>query len=317
MAKNLPKNARIDAATPETGLFKVRSKTAPRLKAEEFTTTVTPVGEEPIEVKYATPYALDDVDLRIYLAAVGLCSKDPMKVNKKSREETQKTLWDKFLPAHDALESDGAYTRTTSYALASAAGLGWGKNVPGRITESLEKMSHVFSTWRRGTRVMSGARMLSFAHDEDSGELLIGISPLFAQAILGNAERYIRVSLEEMRTLKNPAASVIHMVMSSRLAMYKGTKQRDTTIGIDVLAETVYGTPSSAKQRRDRRASIQKAFEELDALKCWHVIYNPKTGKVNFTRNTPNSLEHMMKNADRIEKELNETDEEYDAEEES
>ena len=308
-----PHLARVDAATPESGLFKVRPKSASRLKAEEFSTVVRPKDGPPIEVKYATPYALDDVDLRIYLAAVGLCAQEPDKVNKKSKDPTQKTLWDKFLPTHEALDSNGAYARTTSYALASAAGLGWGKNVPTRVTESLEKMSHVFSTWRIGSRVMSGARMISYAHDEESAELAIGISPLFAQAILGNAKRYIQVSLEEMRTLKHPAASVVHLVMSSRLAMYKNTKKRDLSISIDVLAETVYGPPSSPKQKRDRRASIQKAFEELDAMKGWHVLYNPETGKVNFTRNTPRSLEYMLKNVERIERELNEK--EPDAEE--
>ena len=41
--------------------------------------------------------------------------------------------------------------------------------------------------------------MLSFAHDEDSGELAIAVSPLLAKAILMDAGRYAKVSLEELK----------------------------------------------------------------------------------------------------------------------
>lgn len=305
-----PDLARIDPATPESGLFKVRSKTATHLKAEEFEHTIN-TDDGPLLIKYATPYALNDTDMRIFLAAVGLCSEKPKKVGPKSESGSlQQNLWDKFLPMGEALKKSGSYTQTTSYALCKAAGLSWGKKTAERITESLTRMQSVTSTWRMGGRVTSGSRMISFAHDEDSGELAIAVSPLFAQAILGNAERYIRVSLKEMRTLKHPASAIVHLIMTSRMSLGPRRKKRDLTISIDKLSDSVYGKATSEQQRRDRRRNLQPAFEELDQMDGWHVFYNIETGKVNFARETPKSLENLQRSADRIERELNETDEE-------
>lgn len=305
--KKKPEIARIDAATPESRIFKVRPKGGPRLLAEEYTHTIQ-TDDGPLDIKFATPYPLNDVDLRIFLAAVGLCSDGPTSLNQNDAGPIQRHLWDTFVTTGEALGKEGAFTRTTSYALCQAAGLTWGKKTSQRITESLRRMTAVTSSWRRGNQETSGSRMLSYAHDEDSGELALGISPLFAQAILGNAQRYVKVNLAEVRQLKHPASTIIHMIMSSRMGLGSKRKKRDLTISIDILTETVYGPHTSSAQKRERRKKIKPAFEELHSLGGWHVFYNLETGKVNFTRETPKSLEYAMRNAERIEGEINEED---------
>lgn len=309
MSKSKPNIARVDPHTPESGLFKVRPKNAPRLHAEEFITVVE-TEDGPLEIKYATPYALNHVDLRIFLAAVGMCSADPEALAQNDTEPAQKGLWDKFLTKGIATNMPAAKIKTTSYALAKAAGIAWGDRQAQRISDSLEKMASVSSTWRRGSKVTSGSQMLSFAHDEDSRELVIAISPHFAKAILGEANRYIQISLSEMRELKHPAATVLHMVISSRLGLGGKRKNREMFINIDKLAEACYGTSKNAEQTRQRRKQIAAALEELHQLDYWFTTYNPDTHKVHIHRTKPDNthLEDMMKNVEKIEKELNKED---------
>jgi hypothetical protein len=302
--KNSPKIARMDAATPETQLFKVRPKNTPRLQAEECHHSII-TNDGILDITYTTPFPLNDVDMRVFLAAVGLCSDEVETINKNATELVQKNLWDKFLTEGEATNKNGSTARSTLYALAQAAGMGWSASVSKRVESALHRMSHVKSTYQSGKRKTSGSNMLSYNVDLESGELALAVSPHFASAILNNAQRFIKVNLSEMRELKHPASVIIHMIMTSRLSLGTGKrKKRDLTISIDKLADAVYGEATSSVQRRQRRANLKPSFEELDKLGGWHVFYDIENGKVNFTRSADVTDIQLVRSAERIDREL-------------
>jgi trimethylamine:corrinoid methyltransferase-like protein len=148
--------------------------------------------------------------------------------------------------------------------------------------------------------------MLAYAIDEDSGELALAISPHFAKAILGEANQYIQINLDEMRALKHPAATVLHMIISSRLNLGGKRKERETLIHIDNLAEAAYGPSTTKVQARGRRRQVVAALDELHKLDYWFINYHPKTHKVHIYRVLPDNkhLEEMMQHVDRIERDL-------------
>jgi len=297
MAKRTkPRIARVDSHTPEIGLFKVRSKKGPRLQAEEYKRDLG----DGIMLEYVTPYPLSDRDMLVFVAAIGICTKSPHAIDATAKE-IQKTLWDRFLTEGAAVDREAASARTTAYAIAEAAGLGWGGDQSKQIGESLKRLSSVSAFWRKGSRTMSASRLLSYAHDEESGELAIGVSPMLAKAILGSSRVYTRVSLDEMRQLSHPAARILHLVLSNRLNVGGSVKKRDHSFRIDALANAAYGEPSSPAVKRKRRGYIRKALEELGSLSDWLVTIN-QTGEIaSVTRWEPKNIEDLQVNIKRQE----------------
>ena len=294
-----PRLAHLDPHTPDVGLFKVRSKHTPRLKAEEFTTKE--LNESGLVIKYVTPYPLSDVDMRVFIAAMGLCTKSPHAINSEALKD-QKTLWDKFLTEGDAVHRDAATIQTTAYHLATSAGLEWSGNVPKTLSECLERLSSVQTTWRQGSKVMSGSQMLSYAFDEDSGELKIAISPLLAKAILGSAGRHTRFSLDEMRKLTQPASRILHLILTGRLGVGGKRKKRDFTFHVDGLAVAAYGHPTSPAMKRKRRMYVRDALDELDSLDHWLITFDSKKELVHVTHWDDKNIQDLQINEERLDK---------------
>lgn len=297
--KKKPLVARVDPYTPESGLFRVRPKNAPRLESHEYTKVITKTedGEllpEPFEIRYTTPYGMNHVDMRIFYAAVALCCADPQELRASDTEDAN--LWSRFLAVGNAGKMPAARTRTTSYQLCKTAGVNFGGNQARRASESLEKLAAVSTSWRQGKRVAAGANMLSFIHDEETKELEIAVSPLLAKAIFGEAGRYLSLSIEEMHQLKHPAAVIMHATLTNRLGV-GGSKGAVAwkVLSLDSLARIAYGKTADVDLMRERRKQIRAALEELDKLGLWFVGYGRgKDGKkVVISRCLPGS-EHLL-----------------------
>ena len=283
-----PEIARVDTATLDVGLFKLRSKNADPVKGQ-----VLKKQRDDLLIEYASTYALNDVDLRIFVAALSLAEiqrdKDLFKKPKeKDKPGTQLELFDDFKTTGEATGMEAGYALISAYELATAAGLGWGSRQVKRISDSLTRMSNVRMTMRMEDRVMSGANMLSFAHLESKkprdANIAIAISPHFAKALLGEARMYVQYSLTEMHQLQHPASVLIHSTMTSRLSLSSKRPVRTTTIKIDTLIDAIYEPTDSKAKYRDRRRNIKPALEELNNLPDWNVELDKDTLKITIQR---------------------------------
>lgn len=304
MKKLQPNVARIDRATPKSEIFRVLPKDniEKRKRLVAVVKLQSKTGSE-TEVRFVAPYELDHMDQRVYLALVGLMSmQKPDLVKPGSSDALQKNLWDKFFPEN--LTADylrAPRIRTTILGIAKAAGITWGKGVKERILGSLDRLSMATAKIQNGNHIMS-ANMISYAVDTESQEIAAAVSPLLASAILGEARQYIRVNLEEMRALKHPASTVLHLWLTARHVGPGANK--DQTYSIDKLAEIAYGKPENDQQKRERRKSLRTALVELDMLQMWSIALNSETGRVNISKSNEKAIEMKMLDADRIHKEL-------------
>ena len=257
--------ALTDITTPGSGLFRLGDRKESRLEGTEVV-----VKHAKQEVTYATPYRLGADDWRVFLAIAALAGLDGVRFNKDSDAPALlPMLWDRFLAEGIAKQRDALHIRTTAYALLREIGRHDGGKDRRDLSDSLKRLSSVVQTIRQGNKVASGSRLLSFAHDEDSGELMVGISPQMARAILGESNQYVRISLVEVRRLDNAAAVLIQAYLSSRLRPGK-----TATYPIDTLVQVLYGKDSAAPApatMRKRRQRVREALLTFAEFTTWQV----------------------------------------------
>lgn len=277
MTKKLNPKTRFaiaDPATAAAGLFRVLPKGAKRQNA------VVDVEHDGMRVRFISAFQLDDFDWRVFLAICALAGMDRKTFTAESQRSPAPTLWERFLITGSPGEQ-AVIVPTTAYAILREIG----RKDDGRnrrlLSESLERLSAVSKNVRKGNRVIGGARLLSYAHDEDSGELRIGLSPVVAGALLG--AQHVKISLEDIRQMKHPASVVLHGVLSARLRPRSKTPAR---YRVDTLAELAYGPPTSDAVKRKRRELVGQALAELDKLEAWNVLQagGPGNGLVEVYR---------------------------------
>jgi len=255
--------ARTDVTTPGSGLFRIAEKGSPRLKATEVV-----VEHDGVEVAYVTPYRMGAEEWKVLLAISALAGLDGSRFR-----GPEPMLWDAFLTEGMANEKDAIRIRTTAYALLRELNLtdsGASRKV---LSGHLRRLSTVMQQLRKGDRVMSGSRLISYAHDEESGELAIGISPQMARAILGESKQFVRISLAEVRRL-DPTAVLLHAYFSARIRA--GEEMR---FSLDSLIQIIYGPDKvSPPTLRKRREHVRRSLLNFNKETTWSISLNRLTG---------------------------------------
>lgn len=262
-------HARIDPVTPQIGLFRAVSDNPNDKGPRPKDGIVYHQVHDGVEIQFRAAGQCDATDWRHFLAVAALAGLDGDRFNKDSDTPPLPTLWDRFLSDGVAASRDGLRVRTTAYAVLKEAGLtDTGPNRK-RLTETLIRLSMVRQFLRKGNRVISSANLMSFSHDEDSGELSVGLSPQMARTILGESKQHVRVSLEDVRALAHPAAVILHGVLSARL---RPGDKRPAIYGLDTLGVLAYGPTNNQATVRTRRRRIKDALAELATLPQWSVM---------------------------------------------
>jgi len=258
----------MDITTPGNGIFRVVEKGQPRLQAQQ-----TVVEHDGIEITYTSAWRLGADDWRTLLAVAALAGLDGERFNGDDERQQQLTLWDHFLTEGVARRRDALNLRTTAYAILRESGHTDTGDNRKRLSKSLDRLAAMHQTMRRGEKVMSGARLLGYAHDEESGELAIGISPQMARAIIGESRQFVRISLHEVRRLGDCAA-LLHAFLSAR--MRPGATWH---YPLDDLVSVAYGPePCAPATLRKRRERVRKALMEFAHWTTWEVSWDERRG---------------------------------------
>ncbi len=251
--------AKTDITTPGSGLFRIAEKGKSKLEATEVI-----VMHDGIEITYSATYRLGAEEWRVFLAVAALAALDGRRGNGPQRLPG---LWDKFITVGAATERDALEFQTTAYALLREIGLADSGQNRKALSKCLERLSSVNQTMRKGNRVVSGARFLGFAHDEDSGELRIGISPQMARAILGESKQFVRISLVETRKLENAAAVLLQAHFSRWVRPGKTGR-----FMLDDLCRIVYGPANVlASTFRTQRLTVRRAILAFADWSTWQI----------------------------------------------
>lgn len=258
--------ARTDITTPSAGLFKVMEKGKSRLEA-----TRVVVQHSGYEVAYTTPWRLGADDWQVFVVLCALAGLDGKIINSQSDDQLQ--LWDKFVAGGAASKGDAMRIRTTAYAVTKELGKSKSGTAYKELSASLERLASVAQTIRKGNKVASGSQLISYAFDEDSGELGVGISHHMAKAILGESDQFVRISLTEMRCLDNQAAVLLQAIFSARIRPGASVK-----FHLDTLSGYIYGDgdipPATARKRRQR---VKEALLSLHEWTTWQISVSPNS----------------------------------------
>lgn len=273
--------AKMDPVTPQVGLFRAQSGNPKnQRRAPKLGSIVYRMDHGGITHEYRAAGQMDATDWKILLAVAALSGMDGQRFNSTTESAPLPTLWDRFLGEGKALDKDALRLRTTAYSILREAGLADNGQNRKRLTEGLIGLSMVRQFLRRGNQVISGANLLSFAHDEDSGELSIALSSQMARKIIGEeSPQHIRISLTDVRSLKDSAAVVLHAMLSCRIRV--GDK-RPAVYNIDTLAKAAYGPTENPITIRTRRKRIREALADLQSLPNWGIADH--NGKVAIWR---------------------------------
>lgn len=254
-------HARLDLVTPQSGLFRVVSD-SPRSRRVPAGGFRWEVEHDGVVTEFRAGGQLTATEWRVLLAAAALAGLDGERVGAST--DNASALWSGLASQGVAAGRDGLRLVTSAYALLREAGLTDGGDNRRRLTESLTRLATVRQFLRQCAKVISGANLLSFAHDEESGNLVILLSAQVARAALGESKQHARVSLTEVRQLSTPAAVILHGVLSARMRV--GGR---ATYHLDTLADLAYGPTDHPATRRSRRRSITTAVADLAKLVAW------------------------------------------------
>lgn len=287
--------AKLDPATGDAGIFKVRPKKTGMVQQLEKVQGAT-------TFKYTIPFPLDTTALRYFVALLAAGTKDPETMDLFGKSEE--------LLAYDDASQDPVAIEVSAYNLAQHAGVGWGKGVATSIKKNMEKLGAVSSSRTRMETINGAEKEVTegpfpllkyrFVKDGRNSRIKVTISPFHAQAILNQARRFTMFNMSEIRQIQKPAALIMHIVMSTRFGYQKGNQE--LMISYEKLIEMCYGESSSSAQKRDRKHKIREALKELDSLKYWFVDMESHQSKVLIARHTEESFANLMVSKDRIKK---------------
>ncbi len=254
---------------PQAGLFRPLSDN-PKHRLNAPNGFLCKMMHEETEVQLYAAGPLNAQDLKVLLVIVAMAGMDKNTFNRDSTEPPFPELWRQLTTEGVATSRDSVGARTSAYEVLREAGLTDTGPNRRRLTDALIRLSTVRQITRKGNKVSSGANLLSFVHDEGTGDLLIGLTPQLASFVLGYTRQHVRISLEEVRALTLPAAIITHALLSARV---RPGAAKPARYGIGTLADTAYGPSTNASTSRGRRQKILRAMDQISDLALWDVSF--------------------------------------------
>jgi hypothetical protein len=260
--------ARLDITLPQSGIFRAVSHNPATASRAEV---VFRMVHSDAVVEYRGVQCTH-VDLRVLIVLCALAGLEKNPFDGRGEVPPFPALWS-ALSTHGTAQNLAALAvRTTLAEVLREAGMSDTGANRRRIVNCLIRLSMVRQFISVDARVRSGANLLGFEVDSSSGDLLVGVSPHIARAILfqyvpgSRSLQFARIDVDELRSVRDSAATIILVALSARVRPGGYAKY-----GIDALAQLAYGPTDNPATRRKRRARISEALEDLGGLLDWTI----------------------------------------------
>ena len=215
------------------------------------------------KVEFSGPEPLGADDLRVLQGLVAMAGPNGLLLSPEPQTEVGRQLRLELEPKWDAVREDALVVKGSYRALAREIGYADPDDTR-PIRKCIERLWKVSIIAQNGSK-RQGFRLLSeYASDEEDGRLYVALNPLIAAAIMGG--RHVRISMDEVRSLKTDPARLIHQRLCGWVDYGKtGRVELDTLCGYVWPDQTT--NPNTLKTRRQ---TVRKALAEIEAL-GWSV----------------------------------------------
>jgi hypothetical protein len=221
-------------------------------------------------------------DQSILLAVAARTGRDGLVLTGDQRDLRARQL-DLLKAAQEASDQDISLVEATAYSLLHDAGLPANGTYYKRMVESLQKLSTT-TMYRKLEKRGASSHLLTFGHDDDTGELRISLNWRMTRAIFGLVSaQWVLVSLHERRDLRSPTAKVLHAWLSAFVRLGERYGFEKNPPYLESLIPHVWGhRPVASGTKRRRLQALREALSEIDGLSGW--VAQPEGKRVLVSR---------------------------------
>jgi hypothetical protein len=226
-------------------------------------------------IEFSGPEPLGVDDLRILQGLVAMAGPSGLVLSPEPKTEAGQQLRQFLEPKWEAVQQDALVVKGSYRALAREIGYANPDDTK-LVRECIERLWKVsIIAQNGGTR--QGFRLLSEYASDEQGKLYVALNPLIARAVMGDGQ-HVRISLEEVRTLRSDPARLIHQRLCGWIDPGKSGRA-----GLDTFCGYVWpDATTNPNTLKTRRQTARKALVELVAV-GWTVIEYAK-GKWEISR---------------------------------
>ena len=250
--------SKMDTSIGVAGLFhSVRGKNRPKIQIDHKLKERT--------IRYLCWEVLGELEESLFLAILELAAINGKPVPSEPKTDIGKTMR-KELSGKGMAEDLPAKGILTTYRQL----LMMLKRVPNNknyllLKDALVRLSRVRVEEVRGEAWAGGMNLISVVTDGD--HIAIAVNWRVAETLDGG--RFVRIDRNENLSLNSDIARIIHV----RLSAWMSSPPHSRTIGLDTLADWVWGAGANPEARRQHRTRIRKALVELAQKTNWKIDF--------------------------------------------
>nr|EDZ38650.1 MAG: replication protein C [Leptospirillum sp. Group II '5-way CG'] len=263
-----PKNhhfAKMDTSIGVAGLFhSVRGKNRPKVQIDHQLKDRT--------VRYLCWEVLGELEQSVFLAILELAARNGKPIPKDPKTDIGKAMRKELSGKDKAENLEGKGVLTTYRELLMMLKKTDGKKNYLLLKDALERLSRVRVEEVRGEAWVGGMNLISVVTDGEN--IGIGVNWRIAEILDGG--RFVKIDRNENLSLNSDIARIIHV----RLSSWMNSPPHSRTVGLDTLAEWVWGTGTNSDSKRQHRTRIRKALSELMQKTKWKVDFRGETAVI-------------------------------------
>lgn len=251
--------AKLDTSIGVAGLFhSVRGKNRPKVQIDHQLKDRT--------VRYLCWEVLGELEQSVFLAILEMAARTGKPIPADPKTDIGKVMRKELSGKDKAEKLEGKGILTTHRELLMMLKRVDSKSYYLMLKDALERLSRVRVEEVRGEAWAGGMNLISVVTDGD--RIAIAVNWRVAETLDGG--NFIRIDRNENLSLNSDIARIIHV----RLSSWMSSPPHSRTVGLDTLAEWVWGTGTNSDSRRQHRTRIRKALMELGQKTKWKVDFH-------------------------------------------
>ena len=255
-----PHFAKMDTSVGVAGLFhSVVGKNRPKMEIDHHLKDRT--------VKYLCWEVLGELEQSVFLAILELAATTGKLIPAEPKTDIGKAMRSKLEGKDDAEKLRARGIVTTYRRVLVALNRSDSKKNYTLLKDALLRLSRVRIEESRGESWAGGMNLISVVTDGD--RIAIAVNWRVAETLDGG--RFVRIDRSENLRLDSDITRIIHV----RLSAWMSSPPHFRTVGLDTLAEWVWGmrTNSNSNLKRQHRMRIRKSLMELSQKTNWKVDF--------------------------------------------